>query len=74
MFGEGKFEFSKLSSPCLVLLAILIVSVLEIAGLVALMPKLSSLSLSMNNSSSKMATNAVLVAFWLDLIDTHDRI
>lgn len=55
MLGEGKFELSKLSSPCLLLLAILIVSVLEIVGLVALMPRLSSLSLSMNNRSSKMA-------------------
>lgn len=56
MFGEGKFELSKLSSPCLLLLlAILIVSVLEIAGWLALMPEMSSLSLSMNNNSSKMA-------------------
>lgn len=55
MFGEGKFELSKLPSPCLLLLAILILSVLEIAVCVALVPRwlLSSLSLSMNKKLFK---------------------
>lgn len=56
MFGEGKFELSKLSPPCLLQLTILILSVLEMAVCVESVPLfLSSLSLSMNNNSSKMA-------------------
>lgn len=76
MFGEGKFEQSKLSSPCLLLLAILILSVLEIAVCVAFVPwLLSALSLSMNkNSSQRWLTSAVVVAFRIDLtIDVHTQ-